>query len=90
MENYIRENYPKYKIISSTTKRILGHDAFLEELNKDYYQVCLDYDLNHDMELLNHPSYYCREQRSILHIASSILNDQSLPLVLLDGSNRRE
>ena len=53
MENYIRENYPKYKIISSTTKRILGHDAFLEELNKDYYQVCLDYDLNHDMELLN-------------------------------------
>ena len=45
---------------------------------------------NHDMELLYHPSFYYREQRSILHISSSILNDQSLPLVLLDGSNRRE
>lgn len=53
MENYIRENYPNYKIVSSTTKRLTNPDDFLEELNKDYYQICLDYDLNHNKELLN-------------------------------------
>lgn len=53
LEQYIRENYPKYKIISSTTKRLNKAEDFLNELSKDYYQVCLDYDLNKDMELLN-------------------------------------
>ena len=31
------------------------------------------------------PSYYYREQRSMLHVTSSILNGQSLPAVLTDG-----
>jgi len=54
MEDYLRENYPKYKIISSTTKRITNKDKFMEELaNPNYYQVCLDYDLNKNMELIN-------------------------------------
>lgn len=54
MEDYIREKYPKYKIVSSTTKRITNPDKFIEELkNPDYYQVCLDYDLNKNMELIN-------------------------------------
>ena len=53
MENYIRENYPKYKIISSTTKRITSPEKSLEELKKDYFQVCLDYDLNHNIDFLN-------------------------------------
>lgn len=53
MEQYIKDNYPSYKIISSTTKRLNTPDKFLEELNKDYFQVCLDYDLNKNLEMLN-------------------------------------
>lgn len=52
MEQYIRENYPKYKIISSTTKRLTNPKDMLEELQKDYYQVCLDYDLNKRLDVL--------------------------------------
>jgi len=52
LENYIREKYPDYPIISSTTKRILGTDRLLEELNKDYFLVVLDYDLNHDEKVI--------------------------------------
>ena len=48
LEDYIRKNYPDYKVISSTTKRILSVDRLLDELSKDYYLVVLDYDLNHD------------------------------------------
>lgn len=53
LEEYIRTNFPKYKLISSTTKRITDVNKFIEELNQDYYQVCLDYDLNKNMELIN-------------------------------------
>lgn len=52
LEDYIRENYPDYKVLSSTTKRILDTDKLLEEVSKDYYLVVLDYDLNHDEEVL--------------------------------------
>lgn len=52
MENYIRENYPDYKIISSTTKRITSPSEALKEIEKDYFQICLDYDLNHNIEFL--------------------------------------
>lgn len=48
LEDYIRETYPDYKVISSTTKRILSLDRLVDELNKDYHLVVLDYDLNHD------------------------------------------
>lgn len=52
LEEYIRDKYPKYKIVSSTTKRLITPEKSLQELNKDYYQVCLDYDLNHNLEYL--------------------------------------
>lgn len=52
LEAYIRENYPKYPLISSTTKRITGLEGILEELQKDYMLVVLDYDLNHDEAVL--------------------------------------
>ena len=52
LEEYLREKYPKYKLISSTTKRITGVEGLLEELNKDYFLVVLDYDLNHDRQAL--------------------------------------
>lgn len=52
LEGYLREKYPKYKLISSTTKRITGVEGLLEELQKDYFLVVLDYDLNHDSQAL--------------------------------------
>lgn len=53
LENYIRINYPKYKIISSTTKCLTNLDSVKQELNNDYYLVCLDYNLNHNIDFLN-------------------------------------
>ena len=52
LEEYIRREYPKYKIISSTTKRILDADKLLAEIDKDYFLVVLDYDLNHNDEII--------------------------------------
>ena len=53
LEKYLRENYPNFKMISSTTKRITDKEMLIEELNKDYFLVVLDYDLNHDEEVLD-------------------------------------
>lgn len=53
LEDYIRKEYPMFRIISSTTKRILDMDALLEEVSKDYYLVVLDYDLNHNEKVLS-------------------------------------
>ena len=52
LEQYIRQEYPNYKLISSTTKRIRNMEKLKEELEKDYYLVVLDYDLNHDKKAL--------------------------------------
>lgn len=55
LENYIREKYGNsYKYISSTTKR-LGKDKEkqLEEFNKDYNLIVIDYDYNKDFDFLN-------------------------------------
>lgn len=52
LEEYIRREYPGYKLISSTTKRINETDGVLAELQKDYFLVVLDYDLNHDAKTL--------------------------------------
>ncbi len=52
LENYLRDKYPDYKYISSTTKRIKDLNTLLKELNKEYLMAVLDYDLNHDKEVL--------------------------------------
>ena len=52
-EQYIRETYPNYKIISSTTKCILTEKELNKELEKDYSLVVLDHRLNHNFEILN-------------------------------------
>lgn len=52
LEEYLRRKYPAYPLISSTTKRITGVEGLLGELEKDYFLVVLDYDLNHDREAL--------------------------------------
>ncbi len=52
LENYLRKNYPSFKMISSTTKRITDKEKLIEEFDKDYFLVVLDYDLNHDEDVL--------------------------------------
>lgn len=52
LEDYLREKYPNFKRISSTTKRIVDCESLIQELQKDYYLVVLDYDMNHDEEAL--------------------------------------
>lgn len=77
LESYIRERYPKYPLISSTTK-VLRDDisSLQEELDKDYFLVVPDYSFNNTLELFNiehkekceillndtcHPSCACRK-----------------------------
>ncbi len=52
LEQYIRREYPSYPMISSTTKRIRDIAALRAEFEKDYALVVLDYDLNHDENVL--------------------------------------
>ncbi len=52
LEDYLRENYPGFKFISSTTKRITDPEKLMAELDKDYFMVVLDYDMNHDEDVL--------------------------------------
>lgn len=53
LEEYLRREYPGFKLLSSTTKRLLGLDDVLAELEKDYYLVVLDYDLNHNEKVIS-------------------------------------
>jgi len=52
LEEYIAKTYPNFKRISSTTKRIVDLEGIQKELEKDYYLVVLDYDMNHNQEVL--------------------------------------
>lgn len=52
LEEYLRKNYPNFKYVSSTTKRIRSLEALEEELKKDFFMAVLDYDLNHNEEVL--------------------------------------
>ena len=52
LENYIRKNYPTYRIMSSTCKQIRDFDALCEELEKGYALVVLDYNWNNNWEML--------------------------------------
>lgn len=53
LEDYLRDKYPKYKFISSTTKCLKKPEDASKELAKEYYLVCLDYNLNHNLNYLN-------------------------------------
>lgn len=52
LEQYIRENYPKYKITSSTCKQIRDMDDLNAELGKDYSLVVIDYNWNNKFDEL--------------------------------------
>lgn len=52
LEEYIRENYPKFPITSSTCKQIENMDGVIAELKKDYKYVVLDYNWNNKFDEL--------------------------------------
>lgn len=52
LEDYLRRNYPKFKLTSSTCKRLNTEEALLAELEKDYHIVVLDYDFNNKFDVL--------------------------------------
>ncbi|HEZ7987377.1 MAG TPA: hypothetical protein RWO09_10665 [Ruminococcus sp.] len=52
LEDYIRTKYPKYKVTSSTCKRITDINDLNNETNKNYDIVVLDYDFNNKFDLL--------------------------------------
>ena len=47
-ENFMREKYPEFELVSSTTKRINNIDQLNKELEKDYKLVVIDYDFNNN------------------------------------------
>lgn len=51
-EAYLRENYPNFGYISSTTKCLNTPDQLKAELENNYKMVCLDYNLNHNKKVL--------------------------------------
>ena len=52
LEDYLMNKYPNFKYISSTTKRITTLEGMQKELENGYFMVVLDYDLNHNEEVL--------------------------------------
>ena len=53
LEKYIRENYPEYKFISSTTKCLTDLENAKKEINNsDYILTCIDYNLNKNYSFL--------------------------------------
>lgn len=52
LEEYIRKEYPEYPVISSTTKCMTDMTELMSEMEKEYELVVLDYNLNHDWDLL--------------------------------------
>ena len=53
LEQYIREKYPDYALISSTTKCLNDFERIKEELEKDYSLVVLDSALNNTPEIFS-------------------------------------
>lgn len=67
LEQYIRETYPSFKICSSTTKCLTNLESAKAELNnKDYIQVCLDYNLNHNRTFLENLTQEEKDQSEFL------------------------
>ena len=51
---YLKDKYPMYKYVSSTTKVITNPEEAKKEINKEEYKLtCLHYDLNFNFKFLN-------------------------------------
>lgn len=66
LEEYIRTNYPQMKICSSTTKCLTSPKEAKAELNKDYHQVCIDYNLNKNEKFLSELSQAEKDKMELL------------------------
>lgn len=66
LEEYIREKYPQYPLVSSTVKQIEDLDTLLREFEKDYKLVVLDYNWNNDFERLEQIPQDLRSRCEIL------------------------
>ena len=53
LEDYLRSTYPTTSFISSTTKRLRSSEEQMNEFNREYKYVCLDYDYNYDFDFLD-------------------------------------
>ena len=58
LEEYLRDKYPDFEYISSTTKRLTKAEDFEKELESGFFMAVLDYDLNHDEETLKRIEKY--------------------------------
>lgn len=52
-EAFLKEKYPNFGYISSTTKCLTSPEDLKAELDKDYKMVCWDYNLNKNQKLLD-------------------------------------
>ena len=52
LEQYLREKYPLFGFVSSTTKCITSVEELKTELNKNYKRVVLDYNFNKNFDVL--------------------------------------
>ena len=66
LEEYIRDKYPEYPLVSSTVKQIEDFDELMEEFKKDYKLVVLDYNWNNDFEKLEKIPQELRSRCEIL------------------------
>ena len=66
LEDYVRRNYPKFPLVSSTVKQIEDYDQLMEEFKKDYKLVVLDYNWNNDFEKLDKIPQELRSRVEIL------------------------
>lgn len=53
LENYIKQYYPNYKLIASTTRCSDQENSKKDLNNQNYIFTCLDYNLNHNWKFLN-------------------------------------
>ena len=74
LEDYIRSEYPRFPLISSTTKRLTAQESLLHELDKDYFLVVLDYDLNHNEKILQG-----LEERGKANVIEILVNEVCTP-----------
>lgn len=52
LEDKIRREHPRIRLISSTTKCLVSDEDIVNELNRDYYLVVLDFRRNDDLEFV--------------------------------------
>lgn len=53
LEQYLKNNYPNYKLIASTTRCSNQEQSKNDLNNDDYLFTCLDYNLNHNWKFLD-------------------------------------